>query len=255
LAILALQTTAASAAEVAVSLQVGASLPFYSQTFSVDPNTVLPASVPLHASGSFSLDASGGLSLAGGVTWYFAKAVGIEARVDSAAISLDLTGGDITASESIVDLSAHVSGEAHVDRLTAFSLDLHWQTPGKVRAFLSGGISYLPAIQTSATARIQGQLKLPFLPDVPLPAVGVSANGTLDSAVGGNVGGGVEIPIAPRAAFVVEGRAFAFPTRQLQWGSASGGVSPIEVALAGALDPIKLKPGFFQLTGGVTLRW
>jgi hypothetical protein len=51
-------------------------------------------------------------------------------------------------------------------------------------------------------------------------------------------------------ALLFEARAFGFPKREVQWGS-GGDSSPIEDALAAALDPIELEYGFFQATGGV----
>jgi hypothetical protein len=51
----------------------------------------------------------------------------------------------------------------------------------------------------------------------------------------------------------VEGRAWGFPKRELQWGPGSGDPSLIEEALAGALDPIEFQYGFFQASGGLVI--
>lgn len=258
-AVLACAARPAAAGDVEVTGQVGASLPFYSQSFRVDPNTWVPAGVPVSASGAFGLDASGGLSAAGGVAWFFSKSLGLEARVDSAGVDLEVTGGDVTAGGGglppALGLGVAIGGEAQLDRLTAFSLNLRLRSTGRVRVFASAGLSYLPATGAEAAVRLEAQLRLPGLPPVSLPALGVSARGNLASAVGGNVGVGVDLALSRQAALVVEGRGFLFPSRQLEWGPSGGGSSPLETALAAALEPIDLRPGFFQLTGGLALRF
>ena len=72
------------AADFELSLQAGAALPFYSQSFGFDPNDVLPPDIPVTATGGFDLEASGGLSLAGTFVWRFKERWGLEGRIDSA---------------------------------------------------------------------------------------------------------------------------------------------------------------------------
>jgi len=78
----------------------------------------------------------------------------------------------------------------------------------------------------------------------------VSAAATLDGGFGGNLGAGLRVPLGDSVSLVFDARAFGFPKRELAWGSGSG-TSPIEEALAAALDPIEFQYGFFQATGGV----
>ena len=59
------------------------------------------------------------------------------------------------------------------------------------------------------------------------------------------------MPVGSRVTLLFEARAFGFPKQQIQWDSGSGDSSPIEDALAAALDPIEFEHGFFQATAGV----
>jgi hypothetical protein len=67
---------------------------------------------------------------------------------------------------------------------------------------------------------------------------------------GGNLGAGLRVPVSSHVSLLFDARAFGFPKREIQWGS-GGDSSPIEDALAAALDPIEFEYGFFQATGGL----
>ncbi len=58
------------------------------------------------------------------------------------------------------------------------------------------------------------------------------------------------MPVASNVTLVFEARAFAFSSQQISWDAGSDS-SPIEEALAAALDPIDFESGFFQATGGI----
>lgn len=254
-----LSTAAASAGELELTLQAGRALPFYSQSFDIDPGEAIPPDLPVRTSGGFDLDLGGGLSLAGGLTWRFNDVVGLEARVDSAKVTLDVTGGtvmgdigDLLPGLPSIPVNGVLTGESEVDRLTPISLNLHLAFGGTTQFFISGGGSYIPSTTVAATVGVE--LGLGDLPGLSLPRIGVSAAATLDGGFGINVGAGLRIPVAETVSLVFEGRAFGFPKRELRWGSASG-TSPIEDALAEALDPIEFQYGYFQATGGVLFRF
>jgi hypothetical protein len=116
----------------------------------------------------------------------------------------------------------------------------------------SGGLSYIPSVTVEAGVDIGLVVGgIPGLPSLPLPDLGVSAAATVPGGFGGNLGAGIRIPVSSGVALLFEARAFGFPKKEIQWGTGSGQTSPIEEALAAALDPIEFQYGFFQATGGV----
>jgi hypothetical protein len=251
----------ASAGEVELAVQVGRSLPFYEQSFALDPDDVIPPDYPVETAGGFDLGLGGGLTLSGAVTWRFSDVVGLEARVDSAKVELEVTGGrvsgdlgDLVPGLPSIPVSGDLSGETQIDRLTPFSLNLQVGFGDQVRFVVSGGASYIPATTLAATVSVRlGLPDIPGLPPITLPGLSVSAAATLESGFGGNLGASLRVSVSPQVALVFEGRAFGFPTREVQWGSGSGRPSPIEEALAAALDPIEFQYGFFQATGGLVI--
>jgi hypothetical protein len=248
------------AGELEVAIQAGRSLPFYSQSFPFDPGALLPANAPVDASGGFDLKLGGGLTLAGALTWRFSDSVGLEARVDSARVELEVTGGrvgadlgDLLPGLPAIPVTGDLTGETRIDRLTPVSLNLQFVAGTGARFVVSGGVSYIPATTVAATVRLAlGIADVPGLPPITLPDASVSAAATLDGGFGGNLGLGLRIPLGAHVSLLADARAFGFPTRELQWGSGSGS-SIVEDALAEALDPIEFQYGYFQATGGLAL--
>jgi hypothetical protein len=252
---------AASAEEVELAVQIGRSLPFYEQSFAFDPGDIVPADLPISTMGRFDLALRGGLTFSGALSWRFAGAVGLEARVDVAEVELEVTGGrassdlgDLVPGLPSIPVSGDLSGETSVDRLTPVSLNLQLAFGKEVRFVVSAGASYIPATTVAATVHARlAVTDIPGLPPITLPDLSATAAATLEGGLGGNLGAGLRIGVSPHVALVVEGRAFGFPTRELRWGVGSGRPSPIEEALAEALDPIEFQYGFFQATGGLAI--
>jgi hypothetical protein len=260
LALLVLGTGAGSAraGEVEVAVLAGRSLPFYEQSFAVDPGDLTPPDLPVSTSGGFDLTLGGGLTVSGALTWRFSDVVGLEARVDSAKVELEVRGGEVSADLGdlvpglpSIPISGSISGATQIDRLTPVSLNLQLAFGSSARFVVSGGASYIPATTIAATVGVALGSDLPGLPPLTLPPIGVSASATLDGGLGGNLGLGLRVPLGAHVALVVDARGFAFPKRELQWGPGSGDPSPIEEALAEALDPIEFEYGFFQASGGL----
>jgi hypothetical protein len=258
LALLASVCAPASGGEVELAVLAGRSLPFYEQSFDFDPRELVPPNLPVSTSGGFDLELGGGLTFSGAVTWRFSSVLGLEARVDSARVELGVVGGSVGADlgELLpglppIPVSGDVSGETRIDRLTPISLNLHLAAGSEARFVVSGGASYIPATTLAATVSVVLGGNLPGLPPITLPPIGISAAATLDGGLGGNLGVGFRIPLGAHVALAVDARGFVFPEREVQWGPGSRDPSPLEEALARALDPIEFEYGFFQATGGL----
>jgi len=243
------------AAEIELALSAGVTLPFYSQHWTT--TTVLPpVSIPglsLVQDGTFGLEASGGSSFGAALGIQLAGPLGLELRVDDAAIELTPTQPSfrlqLTPPLPPVDTSLSPQGSVVVDRVTPISLNLRLRTGGRVRLGFSAGVSYLPSFSLLATERLS-------LPGV---SVAVSAGGTLPGRFGGNAGVGLSIALAPHVALLADARGFGFVKTTLEWSGASTGAAPIDALLLQQLQkrlsPIEFNPGFFQATAGLAVRF
>lgn len=251
---------------------VGGALPTYSQTFHYEPPSVFPLpGVTVRQEGVFTLDAKGGLAAGGGLAWYFAKVVGLEARVDTLGAEIAISGARFDVSAQLppplppisggVDLTG---GSAEVERLRPLSLNLRLRTPGPVRFTLSGGISYLPEFGATATqpvglgvAGIVGGEIRPIT--VALRADTVATESSNGGRLGVNGGVGVQIGLGAHLALAVEGRGFAFKERRLVWSAATSPSSALEQRaleqVLAQLPSVEFSPVFFQVVGGLSLRF
>ena len=253
----------ALASNLELTLQVGQSLPFYEQSFALDPGDLGLPEIPIASSGGFDLELDGGLTLSGALTWRFSESLGLEVRVDSAKVDLKVTGGSVSADLGdfipelpSIPISGEISGEAEIGRLTPFSVNLQFVAGDKVKFVVSGGASYMPATSVAATVFVGlGAGGIPGFPELTFPDLSVSAAANVKGGFGGNLGVGLQVPLGSKTALVVEARAFGFPKQELRWGTGSGNPSEIEKALGEALDPIEFQYGFFQATGGLLVRF
>lgn len=272
LLLLALVSSVPGASVRAATLEVagyaGLTLPFYEQTFTIDliPPGNPVEGVTIQQERPLTLSAKSGLVLAGSATVYFGGAFGIEARYDSAVV-------DITSEPPLYSVTlSHPLPNAHfalepaatvitISALTPLSLNLKLRTPGPVRFFLSGGISYLPDFQLAVTQKLGvsvAGISLP--PGVNLGSLSATAVTRPEDpqygGVGGNVGLGLQIKLSEHVALVGEGRAFFFPKQELTWRVTQEGgyvTVPPEVltALERQLEPIRFNPAYFHLVGGI----
>lgn len=258
----------ASAATLEIAGYAGLTLPFYEQTFTIDlvPPENPASGVTLKQERPLTLSAKSGLVLAGGATVYFGGALGIEARYDSAVV--DITSEPPLYSVSLssplpkLGFTLEPSPTAvTVSSLTPLSLNLKLRSPGPLRFFVSGGVSYLPDFQLAVTQKLNVAVAGIALPVGvsfgSLSATAVSRpDDTERSRLGGNAGLGLQIKLGDHVALVGEGRVFFFPKQELTWKvSQEGGfvTVPPEVlkALEQQLEPVRFNPAYFHLIGGI----
>src|SRR6185503_20156571 len=111
--------------------------------------------------GTFHLEGHGALALSGGATWFFVPHVGLEARLDTADVSVPITGARyrirIDLPAPLPDLSQDVdlgSGEVDLERLHPISLNVRGRVGRRPRVTASAGLSYLPAFRFEALSTV-----------------------------------------------------------------------------------------------------
>jgi hypothetical protein len=278
-AFLSLLGTSALAGSVEVAIHAGQAFPFYEQTFSYDPGSTsfnIPGltSVALRQDGGFELKGSGGSALGASVTFYVTPSVGLEARLDTAAIDIDTSGARYHVAADLPlplpDLSTDVSldgGTFDIDRLRPLSLNLKLRTPGRVAFAISGGVSYLPTVEATAEQPI-GLGATGFNPasggfnvaTVKFRAAALPEDDELSNRIGVNAGLGVHVGVGENLALTLEGRGFLFPKHRLEWQPVLGGPlsfleQPLLDRIRDEIDTVEFNPTFFQATIGLSLRF
>jgi len=259
----------AVAAELELAGYAGLTLPFYEQTFPIDlrPPERPIQGIQIRQEQPLRLNAKGGLVFAGAATVYLGGAFGLEARYDSADV--DITADpplySLRLSSPFPNFSTTLEPAPTVvtlSSLTPISLNLKLRTPGAIRFFISGGVSYLPDFQLAVTQplnlRLGGLGLPPGLDFGSLTAQAVSRpdESTEESRFGGNVGLGLQFKLSDHAALAVDARVFYFPKQVLNWQVVQAGgvvVVPDELldALEAQLEPVRFNPAYFHLLGGI----
>jgi len=257
---------------VELAFNYGTTFPTYEQTFRYLPgfiNVPIPG-MDIQQAGAFQLDLEGGPVFGGGVTFYIADLIGIEGRIDTGDVEVRMQGAQFTANVSLPapfsDLTSDLdfgTGTVELDRLRPVSLNLKLRTPGPLRLAVSGGMSYLPELRFSATQTVGlGVTDI----DTQSSELAVATATLLAEAQPGdeagsrfglNVGGGLELQIAPRLALTAEARFFLFDKHTLRWRRTADPSSAIEESLLSeiekAIPPIEFHPTFYQATVGIVL--
>jgi hypothetical protein len=269
-----LAPAAAAAGELELTGYIGSVFPFYEQSFEFDPGSLpgLPPGISVEQEDIFHLDGKGGLALGAGASWQFAPWLGIEGRMDTADVSVQITGARYTLTVDlpgpIPDLTNELvlgGGDADLHRLHPVSLNLRARTSGRTRVGASAGVSYLPSFDFVTVQSAS------FKPVSPLPLPGAEATVTLEAKalpdeedegrLGWNGGIFVQVGIGERLALVGEARYFHFGRQTLTWGVPE--IEPslpvlgeaLVEAVAGQLEPVDFNPTFFQATVGLTVRF
>jgi hypothetical protein len=257
----------APAAELELAFYGGKVAPFYEQSIVANLGGGSPvAGLTLEQVEPFELTATGGLTLAGGATLWLG-AFGIEGRYDSADVDIEATGPvyRLTLRRPLPPASVVLSPSAtliDLQAVTPISLNLRLRTSGSVRFFLSGGLSYLPALNVDVRQELG--VEVPPLPEFSLGALNLRATARPEDdgeggRLGANLGAGLQFGLGGGFALVVDARAFAFKEQVLEWtvGPGSAGILPQEVldAVAERLEPVRFTPAYFHLSGGLALRF
>ncbi len=261
----------ANAGDVEVAVRAGQVFPFYKQSFRFDPGPFLRSTFPnvvVEPVQDLSLEGRGGLAFGGGLTWYAAGGVGLEARVDTADVSVRSVDAIVRVRFPLppplpsLSTDVNIPAAADLQRLRPVSLNLAARTPGNVKVRVSGGVSYLPSLRFSVRSDIRAAG--PLVANLPLAHLLVRAEaqpgGEGESRLGFNAGAGVAWPLSGRLSLEVDARYFRFRRQTLAWTADPGvPLTPIEQQLTRellvTLAPVSFNPEFFQATGGVSLRF
>ena len=246
-----------------VAVFTGATIPTYKQTFTLTGSSPQFQLARLTVKEAPSLEADGGLAFGAAVTFFLSNSFGIEARLDSVDIDLQSFGGNYNLelgppgspiSSIPVTLGA---GETDLQRVKPFSVNLRFQSQGRIGIGLSGGVSYVPALEINALPTLTvANLNASF--PISLTASPVDPDDT--SHFGFNGGITVQIKVAGGFSVVGEARGFAFKRSELKWQSKeTGALSTVEKALlssiASQLEIPEFTPGFWTARVGVAVRF
>ena len=161
----------------------------------------------------------------------------------------------------VADL-ALAEGTADLKAAAPWSLNLKLRTPGSVRLTVSGGVSRLGDLEFTVQQTV-GLGVIAFDLDqsnIKVGTIGVKGTSVAESAWGGNLGLGLQIPIGEHGALVLEGRGFYFPKRTVEWEPVvDRTLSAIELALLARvqerLPPVEFEPWWVQATVGFAIRF
>jgi hypothetical protein len=244
-----------------VTLYGGASLPRYEQTFRFGlPNLPNLPNVKVTSKSDLVLDAKGGPVFGGALARRIVGPLGIEARVDTATVKLETEGASYGLSASIPPFPtvggtlSFSAGTFDLNRFTVLSLNARLQTGGPVSLFLSGGVSYLPKLESNGT--ISATLDVPGLPNIPTLTGQLRLVATptqSQHSVGANVGAGLRIHLGGNVALLGEARVFGFHEYELAFSLATTQSLPIlDDAIAG-LQKVRFDPVYFHAAVGLTV--
>jgi len=259
-----------------IAASAGKVVPFYSQTFEYDPGAITSpiAGATIEQRGVFMLDGRGGLALNLAVARDLGRHVAVEARLDTADVTVETTGARyrlrVNLPSPLPPLSTDVdlgTGKVDLERLRPLSLNLKVQGGGRVRVAASGGASYLPSFRFVVEQAVGVGLPAIIGTRLALDVARVGLNAEAVPAQRGQgrwgVNGGiaVAVPVGSRLSVVGEGRYFRFQKQTLQWGRAqNAGVLPaiqevIVRQIEARLEPVVFNPTFFHASLGLSVRF
>jgi hypothetical protein len=267
-ALLALAAPPAGSADWEFAAWAGPTFPLYEQSFTLDPRGITGVGgITVDPEGVFRLDGEGGISFGGSLSFYPSPILGFEGRIDTADVDVATGGvryvvrGNVPPFGTIRTTLVFSEGEGDLERLLPLSLNLRLRTPGSLSAFASGGVSYLPGFRFEIRQPVEAEIG--DAPRIPLGEVRVPAEAQPgqegEGRWGWNVGGGIQVSVAPRVRLHADARYFHFQRQTLTWGepegtgALSGIAREIVEAVAGELEPARFNPTFFQAAAGVAV--
>jgi hypothetical protein len=149
------------------------------------------------------------------------------------------------------------AGETDLRRVKPRSLNLRFQSQGRVGIGFSGGLSYLPKVDLDVLPTLTvANLNASF----PISLTASPVNPDETRHLGFNAGVTIQIKIARRFAVVGEARGFTFKRSELKWeAKETGALSSVEKALlaniATQLEIPQFTPGFWTARAGLAFRF
>jgi hypothetical protein len=247
----------AAAQSVDLTFFIGQAFPIYDERLTLRPPAPTVPGVDVSVVGSPVIEADGGPIFGGAlaIEW---GVLGIEGRLDTIALGLDVTGAryDLRGTQPpFSGLSGSITvsdGRFDADRIPILSANARIRSPGPVALVVSGGLSYLPDVTVTGTVPLR--LDLSGIPALP----GFSPQLTLRAVPGQSehrwgVNGGAGLRLGGRVGFIGEVRVFYFREYELRFGTEND--FPILDQLLAGLASVRFDPVFVNAQAGVTFRF
>ncbi len=253
----------AEAAGVEVAIFTGPAIPTYKQTFTFTSGSPQVQFARLNVKESPSLDAEGGLSFGAAATLFLSNSFGLEARIDSVDVDLQSFGGDYTlelgpVGSPVTSIPVTLgSAETDLKRVRPLSLNLRFQSQGRVGVGLSAGVSYMSKVDLDVLPTLTvANLNASF----PISLTATPVNSEETRHLGFNGGLTLQVKIAGGFAVVAEARGFTFKRSELKWEAReTGALSAVEKALLASivtqLEIPQFTPGFWTARAGLAFRF
>jgi len=251
----------ASGFEIAVF--TGPTIATYKQSFTYTGGTPQVQFGRLNVKDSPTLEADGGFSFGAGATFFLSNSFGIEGRLDSVDMDIQAFGGNYTlelgpVGSPVTSLPVTLGdGQTDLQRVRPWSLNLRFQSQGRVGIGLSGGVSYLPSLTLDSQPTLTvANLNASF----PISLVAVPVNPDETHHLGFNGGVTIQVKLGGGFAVLAEARGFTFQRSELKWeATETGALSAAEKALLGSiasqLELPEFTPGFWTARAGLAFRF
>ena len=235
----------ALAQHIDVTIFGGLAYPRYDERLTFQPPAPSLSGVEVTVNESPTLRGDGGPVVGAALGLEFGL-IGIEGRYDSVGAGLEFTGarydlrGTSFPFQGLTASIVAAPGRFDAERISLLSLNARLRTPGRISVSVSGGLSYLPDIDTSGS--------VPLNVETPqLPPLGFDAALTLRGTPGQSehrlgLNGGAGLRLGGRIGLQAEVRGFYFREYELRFASV-GGPALLGELLADA-DPVKFSPVF-----------
>ncbi len=251
-------TGLASAQGIDVTVFLGRAYPVYDERLTLRPSLPSLPGVDVTVTGTPELRADGGLVF-GGALAFELGILGIEGRLDSTEVGLDLTGARydlLSTTPPFQGLTAGVTvGDGRFDaaRLNLLSLNARLRTPGPAGLFASGGLSYLPDFTIRGSLPLAAQIAgLPITPGIEPRLQLRVAPGEPEHRLGVNGGAGLRLG-GNRMALMAEVRVFYFRDFELRF--AVDDAPELVRQVLDSLDPVRFDPVIVNAQAGLVFRF